>query len=283
MVPAEVEPASTVIKRFRRMVALFWRCSECRRRFLSIDFDAGRDAQTPRDGVLWLWRAHNTINSQLTTSSRFAKDYPSDLGLGKEPWPLRSLCPRCWRPPVGKGGADEFDEDEVYHFLAARFYASRAATPRPRANAKRNVSSAGPLEDAVLAAAAVDVAGGGVAGSEELHPRRARRLAAIAAIAAVTASAVWALSLRPAASAPPPPAVPAVRRPRRATSAGDALGGSSGGGRLRELEAEGRGSRRRDRVREGGVSGGFAVGPTLFSVRADTSGRPDVPQILDFC
>lgn len=136
-------PPAALIGRIRAMVALFWRCKECRKNFLRLEFNEA-EMQKPRDAVIWLWNAHNAITSEIFLEAgeyivEQDPDAKQELVLSRERgrealWPSQSLCPRCRRNTTSKADLGQskkypsldsaFDLDEVYRFLINGFYVS---------------------------------------------------------------------------------------------------------------------------------------------------------------
>lgn len=132
-VPALVVTSRDAVDRMRTMIAFFWRCKECRERFLTFEYDAVKHIHHPKDAVLWFWKVHNEISSQLKTAADHAEISPFDKEHPKSLWPPRSLCPGCWKPEreasdKSKSGhwSAAFVEDQVYHFMVGHFYLSSA-------------------------------------------------------------------------------------------------------------------------------------------------------------
>mmetsp|Transcript_74180 Transcript_74180/g.141274 ORF Transcript_74180/g.141274 Transcript_74180/m.141274 type:complete len:1080 (-) Transcript_74180:46-3285(-) len=130
-VPAVVTKARDAIDRIRLMIGLFWRCQECRKRFLSFEYDAVKEIHHPRDAVLWIWKVHNEINFQLKTAADHADISPLDKNHPKSLWPPRSICPLCYKHDGNaskKGESDDwsamFNHHYVYHFITGHFYLS---------------------------------------------------------------------------------------------------------------------------------------------------------------
>jgi len=95
-VQARAQQPRIVVEQLRQVVALFWRCAECRRRFLAIDADAVPLIHSPRDAVLWWWGVHNTVTSTIKTSEDCALEFPCDPDRVESPsWPPPALCPQC--------------------------------------------------------------------------------------------------------------------------------------------------------------------------------------------
>jgi len=124
--PLPIAPIDAV-QRLRRAVELFWRCAECRQRFLS------KKVPQQLDGCgasIWVWQVHNSISAELRTGgmSSTAQDFPWP-GPGRHvEWPPSSLCPKCWQE--GK-----INEQHLCRFLFKDAYASRANRSRSRTDA----------------------------------------------------------------------------------------------------------------------------------------------------
>merc|ERR1712039_302564 len=111
----------------------FWHCEECRRHFLEYGRSDASRIQNHREAVLWLWRAHNSINLRVKTFDDYALESPPDPGHVKSLWPSIHVCPQCWVHSDDRQQAEtfhrtEFNEHEVYKFLQA-FYSSGLTSP----------------------------------------------------------------------------------------------------------------------------------------------------------
>ncbi|CAJ1400408.1 unnamed protein product [Effrenium voratum] len=107
---------------FQRVIALFWRCDECRVRFLQYKIDKEK-VKAPCQASLWLWSVHSGINAKL--SSGIAQDSPWP-GPGRSPaqWPSRHLCPACYDPR--HNASNRMLPRQICNFLWNDFYRSWA-------------------------------------------------------------------------------------------------------------------------------------------------------------
>lgn len=68
----------------------FFGCADCAQHFTEMARTIAGNVSTPVDSVLWLWRAHNKVNSRL------AGDGSEDPAFPKVQFPVRAVCPECY-------------------------------------------------------------------------------------------------------------------------------------------------------------------------------------------
>jgi len=139
----------------RGYVDHFFGCSHCRQHFLQMfdecwggrcDIGDDRSEESQRALALWLWRAHNTVNSRVAVESAELAASPDSPLVAPELqawalWPSTELCPACRRTdsggvvgqasPPAHGGEGEstqnaapavrWDEDAVFAFLQTTY------------------------------------------------------------------------------------------------------------------------------------------------------------------
>ena len=131
----------------RAFVAHFFGCAECRSHFLAM-YDACDHGACDADGdaSLWLWRAHNAVNSRVKGGGASDAAAAADAAAAWA-WPPASECGHC---RVG----DTWDEAEVARFLR-RTYGHAAApprTPRKAPRRRRDRAASGASSGAALVA-----------------------------------------------------------------------------------------------------------------------------------
>lgn len=121
--PADADEAGRhIMGALNALIRHFFKCGPCAEHFAAmLDAQDAKDVVSKRDAVLWLWRAHNKVNTRIGKEGSEAKpDNPSPLP--KIQWPTVELCPSCRVPDLQ---ADDHNitwaDDEVYAFLL-RFY-----------------------------------------------------------------------------------------------------------------------------------------------------------------
>ncbi|CAN7984138.1 unnamed protein product [Ixodes hexagonus] len=133
-----------VLLTIRDYVSHFFTCRECAGHFASMAAGMETKVQKPRDAVLWLWRAHNTVNQRLSG------DRTEDPAAPKVPFPPASLCAQC---RLSRRRSDSIDWnvfwniDRTLQFLL-RFYSGdsvAAAAPTVPAGTWRGPSITLPL------------------------------------------------------------------------------------------------------------------------------------------
>nr|XP_043640189.1 sulfhydryl oxidase 2 isoform X2 [Erigeron canadensis] len=99
----------------------FFMCEECRQHFYSMCKRVSTPFSNTRDFVLWLWTAHNEVNTRLMKTE-------SSLGTGdpkfpKTTWPSKHLCPNCYtnQNQDEESSSIDWDLDEVFKFLGSYY------------------------------------------------------------------------------------------------------------------------------------------------------------------
>ena len=104
-----------VLKAMKGFVEHFFGCQECARHFLQMSENGKaieREVRNGDDAILWLWKAHNVVNTRLSG------DISDDSVFPKERFPNRQHCSDCYNSRVaGSDGWREFRIKSVLHFL----------------------------------------------------------------------------------------------------------------------------------------------------------------------
>lgn len=88
----------------------FFSCTACSKHFQQVaKADRLFDVGTKDEAILWLWRAHNTVNADL------AGDATKDPAVPKLQFPSSSHCPDC------QTAAGNFDEDQILIFMKSHY------------------------------------------------------------------------------------------------------------------------------------------------------------------
>ncbi|GBF96297.1 hypothetical protein Rsub_09092 [Raphidocelis subcapitata] len=102
----------------------FFFCKVCQKHFKSmLSRPEAQAVVSRRDGVLWLWKAHNEVNARLArVESEHGGSSSGDPQHPKRQWPTPAACPGCRRrtqPGAAAAGvpAFEWNEDRVLDFL----------------------------------------------------------------------------------------------------------------------------------------------------------------------
>jgi len=107
-----------LLQQVKGFVDHFFTCEICRTHFLEMAAEAAfREAESPREAVLWLWRAHNVVNARLRqeeAEGAEAAGAPNPNPL-KVQFPTRDQCPECFSL------SGEHVESAVFSFLQ-QFY-----------------------------------------------------------------------------------------------------------------------------------------------------------------
>ena len=107
-----------------------------------------------RDLVLWLWNAHNKVNTRLIKEEASMKT--GDPKFPKMIWPPKQLCPSCYRSPIQRNNEIDWDQEEVFKFLT-NYYGKTLVSLYKDKDALGNDVTDGALEDLVISTSAVVV------------------------------------------------------------------------------------------------------------------------------
>ncbi|KAL8157531.1 sulfhydryl oxidase 2-like [Apium graveolens] len=100
----------------------FFICEECRQHFYEMCSSVSSPFNRTRDYALWLWTAHNNVNSRLLKEE--ASQGTGDPKFPKMIWPPKQLCPSCYLAQSHKSDVNnqnDWDQNEVFKFLASYY------------------------------------------------------------------------------------------------------------------------------------------------------------------
>ncbi|XP_017226956.1 sulfhydryl oxidase 2 isoform X2 [Daucus carota subsp. sativus] len=99
----------------------FFICEECRQHFYEMCSSVSNPFNSTRDYALWLWTAHNNVNSRLMKEE--ASQGTGDPKFPKMMWPPKQLCPSCYlqSPQSDAENQIDWDQNEVFKFLASYY------------------------------------------------------------------------------------------------------------------------------------------------------------------
>ena len=104
-----------VLKAMEGFVEHFFGCQECTRHFLEMSENGKaieQEVKNADDAILWLWKAHNVVNTRLSG------DISDDSAYPKEQFPNRQHCSHCYKNRVaGSDSWQEFRIKSVLRFL----------------------------------------------------------------------------------------------------------------------------------------------------------------------
>ena len=126
-----------VLRRVKGFIEHFFACDVCRTHFLQMTQEAAfREAQTPRQAVLWLWRAHNIVNDRLgrEEAAEAESSGTPNPNPAKVQFPTNEQCPECFSPSKG------YDERAVFNFLQRIYGVWPIPKSEPRAVLTRSGS-----------------------------------------------------------------------------------------------------------------------------------------------
>lgn len=86
----------------------FYECTECAQNFQEMAAEDIWKVTTKNEAILWLWKAHNTVND------RIKGDCTEDPAFPKIRFPSEKNCPLCSEKLI-------FHEDDVLTFLKTTF------------------------------------------------------------------------------------------------------------------------------------------------------------------
>lgn len=106
----KVNDTLEVLSTMHGFIKNFFSCTACSKRFQQMAESTGLfQVKTKDEAILWLWRAHNTINAEL------AGDATEDPVVPKIQFPSADHCPDC-QPAAGN-----FDEEQILIFLKSHY------------------------------------------------------------------------------------------------------------------------------------------------------------------
>ena len=94
----------------RDYIGDFFSCTDCVQHFTSMAANLENELKLPNSSVLWLWQAHNKVNTRLK-----GDPVSDDPAHPKGVYPYQKDCPKCYF----RGG--EFNQDEVMQYLINRY------------------------------------------------------------------------------------------------------------------------------------------------------------------
>lgn len=101
--------STEVLSTMTDYIANFFGCQECADHFQEMSKTMPGNVTSLADSVLWLWKAHNTVNKRLSG------DFSEDPGFPKKQFPVETMCPKCH---LGDGS---WDEKEVLSYLVKMY------------------------------------------------------------------------------------------------------------------------------------------------------------------
>lgn len=90
----------------------FFGCTNCADHFVEMSKTIQGNVTTLRESVLWLWKAHNSVNNRL------AGDLSEDPSFPKVQFPEAVMCPQC------RFGNGSFNENTVLNYLVSMYGAA---------------------------------------------------------------------------------------------------------------------------------------------------------------
>ncbi|XP_076920846.1 sulfhydryl oxidase 2-like [Bidens hawaiensis] len=95
----------------------FFICNECSKHFYKMCSRVSTPFRSTREYALWLWTAHNEVNTRLKETEQSLKT--SDPKFPKTIWPTKHLCPACYKylNQNEESSSIGWNDDEVFGFL----------------------------------------------------------------------------------------------------------------------------------------------------------------------
>ncbi|KAI3825085.1 hypothetical protein L1987_06561 [Smallanthus sonchifolius] len=99
----------------------FFICEECREHFYNMCSSVSTPFSNTRDFVLWLWTAHNEVNTRLKKTEESLNT--GDPKFPKTLWPTKHLCPTCYNNlnQHEESSSIDWDRDEVFKFITSYY------------------------------------------------------------------------------------------------------------------------------------------------------------------
>jgi len=108
------------LRHIRQYMEYFFDCDECRDNFLAMSTDI--DSVTSSDeAILWLWKAHQSVNVRLSHEEVELTGGPSDPSFPKVLFPLEKHCPQCYSD---NDSSNLMNSEEVLQYLKS-YYSAR--------------------------------------------------------------------------------------------------------------------------------------------------------------
>lgn len=103
--PQRSTGSTEVIFAMANYIKNFFGCQDCAEHFHEMSKTIVGNVSTLNDSVLWLWKAHNTVNKRLSG------DFSEDPSYPKVQFPAKNMCPEC------RHSNDSWKEDKVLAYL----------------------------------------------------------------------------------------------------------------------------------------------------------------------
>ncbi|XP_062111042.1 sulfhydryl oxidase 2 isoform X1 [Humulus lupulus] len=153
-VRVEDEESQFAFTAIRDFVHNFFICEECRQHFHKMCSSVSGPFTKTRDLVLWLWNAHNKVNTRLIKEE--ASLETADPKFPKMIWPPKQLCPSCYRSHTQRNNEIDWDQDEVFKFLT-NYYGKTLVSLYKDKDALGNDGADGAIEELVASTNALVV------------------------------------------------------------------------------------------------------------------------------
>ncbi|PON45787.1 DnaJ-like [Parasponia andersonii] len=153
-VRVEDEESQFAFTAIRDFVHNFFICEECRQHFYDMCSSVSSPFKKTRDLVLWLWDAHNKVNTRLIKEEASLKT--GDPKFPKMIWPPRQLCPSCYSSHTWRNSEIDWDQGEVFKFLT-NYYGKTLVSLYKDKDALGNDVTDGAIEDLVASTNALVV------------------------------------------------------------------------------------------------------------------------------
>lgn len=113
-----------VLFAIRDYIRDFFGCRQCSDNFSKMAVEIPKEVTSASDGVLWLWRAHNSANLRLQDAESSDPEHP------KFQFPAAVQCPRCQATKTNTDSRIQWNEKAVLCFLTDmyRFESIRTAS-----------------------------------------------------------------------------------------------------------------------------------------------------------
>ncbi|XP_065200754.1 sulfhydryl oxidase 2-like isoform X2 [Planococcus citri] len=103
--PKRANGTSEVLTAMSNYIINFFGCQECAEHFQEMSTTMTGNVTSIKDSVLWLWKAHNNVNTRLSG------DFSEDPAFPKRQFPVESMCPKC------RDSNGSWREEEVLSYL----------------------------------------------------------------------------------------------------------------------------------------------------------------------
>lgn len=116
----------------RGYITNFFACTDCARHFASMSAELENVLTYSNSSVLWLWRAHNRVNSRLNGTKS------DDPRLPKRQFPTQLECSTCFHK------TEQYNEQRVLEFLV-NFYSANRIVTKPQVNSLQSANLLSPI------------------------------------------------------------------------------------------------------------------------------------------